>query len=189
MHGVSRNCSDIGIIRTLDVPIYVTAVKGNKVYCLDREVCGWVAVLQFYAAFSMLIETCSHLRIVQEPCVGHRSNRVHFQARSYSTQLPTSFEGIIECRVSSGNACCSPETTIGVEAVVQMVRESSLIGQAIIAYLQSKGYPEVALHFVKDEKTRFNLALEVLIARAHCHSQSPEHSISFASLMLRCFGV
>merc|ERR1712088_183996 len=29
-----------------------------------------------------------------------------------------------------------------------------------IAYLQKKGYPEVALHFVKDEKTRFGLALE-----------------------------
>jgi len=32
--------------------------------------------------------------------------------------------------------------------------------KAIISYLQKKGYPEVALHFVKDEKTRFNLALE-----------------------------
>ncbi|RZC66518.1 hypothetical protein C5167_010210 [Papaver somniferum] len=30
----------------------------------------------------------------------------------------------------------------------------------LIAYLQQKGFPEVALHFVKDEKTRFNLALE-----------------------------
>lgn len=56
--------------------------------------------------------------------------------------------------------------------VLRMVREYNLIGQAIIAYLQKKGYPEVikinnfilipkvALHFVKDEKTRFNLALE-----------------------------
>lgn len=41
-----------------------------------------------------------------------------------------------------------------------MVRNAKLIGQAIIAYLQKKGYPEVALHFVKDEKTRFGLALE-----------------------------
>lgn len=41
-----------------------------------------------------------------------------------------------------------------------MVRNSKLVGQAIIAYLQKKGYPEVALHFVKDEKTRFGLALE-----------------------------
>lgn len=41
-----------------------------------------------------------------------------------------------------------------------MVRNAKLVGQSIIAYLQKKGYPEVALHFVKDEKTRFSLALE-----------------------------
>merc|ERR1719498_1412553 len=41
-----------------------------------------------------------------------------------------------------------------------MIRNSRLCGQAIIAYLQQKGYPEVALHFVEDKKTRFNLALE-----------------------------
>lgn len=41
-----------------------------------------------------------------------------------------------------------------------MVRSANLVGQSIIAYLQKKGYPEVALHFVKDEKTRFGLALE-----------------------------
>lgn len=41
-----------------------------------------------------------------------------------------------------------------------MVRTANMVGQSIIAYLQKKGYPEVALHFVKDEKTRFGLALE-----------------------------
>ena len=30
----------------------------------------------------------------------------------------------------------------------------------MISYLQQKGFPEVALHFVKDEKTHFNLAVE-----------------------------
>lgn len=44
--------------------------------------------------------------------------------------------------------------------VLHMVRNAKLVGQSIIAYLQKKGYPEVALHFVKDEKTRFSLALE-----------------------------
>ena len=44
--------------------------------------------------------------------------------------------------------------------VLHMVRNANLYGQAIIAYLQKKGYPEVALHFVKDPKTRFNLAVE-----------------------------
>ena len=41
-----------------------------------------------------------------------------------------------------------------------MVRGAKLVGQSIIAYLKEKGYPEVALHFVKDEKTRFALALD-----------------------------
>lgn len=41
-----------------------------------------------------------------------------------------------------------------------MVKTAKLVGQSIIAYLQKKGYPELALHFVKDEKTRFGLALE-----------------------------
>ena len=30
-------CSDVGIIRTLDLPVYITQVKGSSVYCLDRE--------------------------------------------------------------------------------------------------------------------------------------------------------
>ncbi|XP_005058974.1 PREDICTED: coatomer subunit alpha-like isoform X2 [Ficedula albicollis] len=46
------------------------------------------------------------------------------------------------------------------DEVLHMVRNAKLVGQSIIAYLQRKGYPEVALHFVKDEKTRFSLALE-----------------------------
>lgn len=46
------------------------------------------------------------------------------------------------------------------EEVLYMVQNSRLVGQSIISYLQQKGYPEVALHFVKDDKTRFTLALE-----------------------------
>lgn len=41
-----------------------------------------------------------------------------------------------------------------------MVKSSTLVGQSIISYLEKKGYPEIALHFVKDERTRFGLALE-----------------------------
>mgnify|MGYP000733877840 FL=1 len=44
--------------------------------------------------------------------------------------------------------------------VVRIIRNSDLCGQAIISYLQEKGFPEVALHFVKDEKSRFKLALD-----------------------------
>lgn len=42
---------------------------------------------------------------------------------------------------------------------VLQVKHSRLCGQAIISYLTDKGYPEVALNFVHDNKTRFKLAL------------------------------
>ena len=43
--------------------------------------------------------------------------------------------------------------------VMQMVRHSRLCGRAIVRHLQAKGFPEVALHFVKEPKTKFRLAL------------------------------
>jgi len=43
--------------------------------------------------------------------------------------------------------------------VMHMVRHTRLCGNSIISYLQAKGFPEVALHFVTDNKTKFNLAL------------------------------
>ncbi|KAI8377703.1 coatomer protein alpha subunit [Radiomyces spectabilis] len=46
------------------------------------------------------------------------------------------------------------------EEVLHIIRNSNLVGQSIIAYLQKKGYPEIALHFVRDDRTRFELALE-----------------------------
>lgn len=46
------------------------------------------------------------------------------------------------------------------EEMLYIIRTSNLIGQSIIAYLQQKGFPEIALHFVQDTSTRFELALE-----------------------------
>ncbi|GMH39915.1 hypothetical protein BSKO_07819 [Bryopsis sp. KO-2023] len=46
------------------------------------------------------------------------------------------------------------------DQVMSMIQHKDLCGQAIIAYLQEKGFPEVALHFVKDDRLRFNLAIE-----------------------------
>lgn len=46
------------------------------------------------------------------------------------------------------------------EEMLYIIRTSTLIGQSIIAYLQQKGFPEIALHFVEDPNTRFELALE-----------------------------
>jgi coatomer protein complex subunit alpha (xenin) len=97
---------DGGIIRGLDVPIYVTKVIGTSLHCLDRE--GKTRTMEIdttEAQFKLALER-----------------------RDY------------------------PE-------VMRMVKHSKLCGQAIIAYLQEKGFPEVALHFVQDSKTRFKLAL------------------------------
>lgn len=46
------------------------------------------------------------------------------------------------------------------DQVIAMIKSSQLCGQSIISYLQLKGFPEVALHFVQDERTRFNLAVQ-----------------------------
>ncbi|GFZ20525.1 coatomer, alpha subunit [Actinidia rufa] len=98
---------DSGIIRTLDVPIYITKVSGNNIFCLDRDGKNKVIVID---------------------------------ATEYIFKL-----SLIKKKYDN---------------VMSMIRNSQLCGQAMIAYLQQKGFPEVALHFVKDEKTRFNLALE-----------------------------
>ncbi len=99
---------DHGIIRTLDMPVYLTKMKGtSQVFMLNRE--------------------C-------KPCA------MNIDTTEYRFKL-----ALINRKY---------------DEVLHMVRNAKLVGQSIIAYLQKKGYPEVALHFVKDEKTRFGLALE-----------------------------
>jgi len=46
------------------------------------------------------------------------------------------------------------------QEVLNIVRGTNILGQSIVSYLQTKGFPEVALYFVKEEQTRFDLALE-----------------------------
>lgn len=98
---------DSGIIKTLDVPIYITKISGNTIFCLDRD---------------------------------GKNKAIVIDATEYIFKL-----SLMRKRY---------------DHVMSMIRSSQLVGQAMIAYLQQKGYPEVALHFVKDERTRFNLALE-----------------------------
>ncbi|KAF8025391.1 hypothetical protein BT93_F2284 [Corymbia citriodora subsp. variegata] len=98
---------DSGIIRTLDVPIYITKVVGNTIFCLDRD---------------------------------GKNRAIVIDSTEYMFKL-----SLLKKRY---------------DHVMSMIRNSQLCGQAMIAYLQQKGFPEVALHFVKDERTRFNLALE-----------------------------
>ncbi|CAL4965856.1 unnamed protein product [Urochloa decumbens] len=98
---------DSGIIRTLDVPIYITRVIGNNICCIDRDGKNklmTVGAFEYIFKLALLRKRYDH--------------------------------------------------------VMSMIKNSQLCGQAMISYLQQKGFPEVALHFVKDEKTRFNLALE-----------------------------
>mmetsp|Transcript_119841 Transcript_119841/g.189744 ORF Transcript_119841/g.189744 Transcript_119841/m.189744 type:complete len:1240 (+) Transcript_119841:60-3779(+) len=44
--------------------------------------------------------------------------------------------------------------------VKMWIQNGRLCGNVVIGYLKQKGFPEVALHFVEDSQTRFNLALE-----------------------------
>ncbi|KAI4367271.1 hypothetical protein MLD38_023028 [Melastoma candidum] len=98
---------DSGIIRTLDVPIYITKVTADTIFCLDRD---------------------------------GKNKVIKIDSTEYIFKL-----SLLKKRYDN---------------VMKMIRGSQLCGQAMIAYLQQKGFPEVALHFVKDERTRFNLALE-----------------------------
>ena len=75
------------------------------------------------------------------------------------------------------------------EQVLKMIKGSALCGQSIISYLQSKGFPEVALHFVKDERTRFNLAIEcgnIEVALQSAQASTPAHYLSTWSVNLLC---
>merc|ERR1719499_1109016 len=46
------------------------------------------------------------------------------------------------------------------DKIMSVIKDSRLVGESIIGYLQRKGYPQIALHFVEDQKTKFALALE-----------------------------
>ena len=83
---------------------------------------------------------------------------------------PPAQEGQNRAMLSELSTCAQVDTTEYVfklalmqrkfDQVLAMIKSSQLCGQSIIAYLQSKGFPEVALHFVQDERTRFMLAIE-----------------------------
>jgi coatomer protein complex subunit alpha (xenin) len=46
------------------------------------------------------------------------------------------------------------------DEMFSIIKNSNLVGQSIIAYVQKKGFPEIALQFVQDPQTRFDLAIE-----------------------------
>ncbi len=98
---------DVGIVRTIDSPLYVCSVRGNTIHCLDRDL----------KIRNILIDPTEFT----------------FKLALLNKQF---------------------------DVVLKMVREQNLVGQSVISYLEKKGFPEIALHFVRDDRTRFNLALE-----------------------------
>ncbi|ORY79491.1 coatomer alpha subunit [Protomyces lactucae-debilis] len=46
------------------------------------------------------------------------------------------------------------------DEMFSIIKNSNLVGQSIIAYVQKHGFPEIALQFVQDPQTRFELAIE-----------------------------
>lgn len=41
-----------------------------------------------------------------------------------------------------------------------IIGQSKILGDSIIAYLQQRGYPDIAMKFVEDDQTKFDLAIE-----------------------------
>ncbi|XP_022884750.1 coatomer subunit alpha-1-like isoform X2 [Olea europaea var. sylvestris] len=98
---------DSGVIKTMDIPVYITKIYGNTIFCLDRD---------------------------------GKNRPIIIDSTEYVFKL-----SLLRKRY---------------DQVMNMIRNSELCGNAMIAYLQQKGFPQVALYFVKDDKTRFSLALE-----------------------------
>lgn len=91
---VDARASDSGIIRTLDVPVYLTKLEKDTLWCLDREA---------------------------------KTRKIKIDAT----------EALFKLALQNHNY----------SEVMRMVHHSRLCGQAIIAYLQQKGYPEVRVLF------------------------------------------
>ncbi|KAL0487441.1 COPI alpha [Acrasis kona] len=47
-----------------------------------------------------------------------------------------------------------------ISQIRNIIGQSQILGDSIIAYMQQKGYPQVAMKFVRDDNTKFGLALE-----------------------------
>ncbi|KAI1229973.1 Coatomer subunit alpha, partial [Lamprotornis superbus] len=175
---------DHGIIRTLDLPIYVTRVKGNNVYCLDRECRPRVLTIdptEFRFKLALINRKYDEFwpRVLTIDPTEFRF-KLALINRKYDEVRKSGNGGNLGLGMRGNGAGnegkCGWEQWITIDPtefrfklalinqkydkVLHMVRNAKLVGQSIIAYLQRKGYPEVALHFVKDEKTRFSLALE-----------------------------
>ncbi|SCU81322.1 LAME_0B06524g1_1 [Lachancea meyersii CBS 8951] len=67
--------------------------------------------------------------------------------------------------------------------VLRIIQNSNLVGQNIISYLQKSGFPDIALQFVQEPQTRFDLALEHGdLSVAHEEAQKLDNSAAWEQL-------
>jgi len=139
-------------------------VHATSRVCNHREVCNRTAEARFYSDHGVICTLDNPVYLTRV-----KGKTVHCLDRSARPRTitidPTEFR--FKLALMRNNY----------EEILYIIRTSNLLGQSIIAYLQQKGYPEVrgscpqshdrsltlqqiALHFVQDKSTRFDLAIE-----------------------------
>lgn len=177
---------DSGIIRTLDTPVYVSKVFGNIIFCLDRDgrnrqIQVIIIIVGFVCLSYMSLHISLHIFLRCPPArlLGHAHrcfvSQTHYYVAFFYILLRYPFStwslAAPPCLVPLPKPLVPQVDTTEYmfklallqrkyDTVLAMIRNNQLCGQAIISYLEQKGFPEVALHFVRDERLRFNLAIE-----------------------------
>jgi coatomer protein complex subunit alpha (xenin) len=98
---------DVGVLRSLDEPLYIVRIEGEVLYVLDRD-------------------------------------------QQLKTLKIDTTEFRFKVALAQGKF----------KEVMHMIQTAGMCGEAIVGYLEDKGFPEVALHFAEDDATRFMLAVE-----------------------------
>lgn len=97
---------------------------------------------------------CGVIRTIDFPCYTTKveNNYVYVLDREYKPRrlLIDATEYLFKINLESRN----------INEVIKIIKSGRLCGEAIIEYLHKKGYPEVALNFVNDPSSRFELALK-----------------------------
>lgn len=142
---------DAGIIRTLDIPIYITRVKGNQVFCLDREVkTAVLAIDPTEYIFKLALVNRSYdqvLYMVRNAKLPGQSIIAYLQQKGYPE---VGHVAVGHLHLFSRRTFCTVLKCTNIIFFHCFVFESP--NQLLPI--------QVALHFVKDPRTRFGLALE-----------------------------
>jgi coatomer protein complex subunit alpha (xenin) len=144
---------DSGIIRTLDQPIYLTRVQGNQVYFLDR-LCNTCVLpienTEFKFKVALVRQNYDEvLYMVRNAKLVGQSIISYLQQKGCAT-LP-SFSVYIT----------PPAMLVASVCIVAMAQRAHKVISPFFFFPPNfNRYPEVALHFVKDDRTKFGLAVE-----------------------------